>query len=290
MLNALGDAVSADELETALPKAPSGGVLSIDLLLAARQRGFDAGLVAGRAEDAQAEIAAGRPAILMLRLLDLPGARRDVFHYVVLDGHDPERNLYRFQFGDGKGRWATLEQLEKSWAAAGHALLLVRPRDETDAELRRAVLLEGSGRLDEAMALYRGVLAVRPESVRAWVDLGNAEASAGRGTQAEQAYRQALRISSEERDALNNLAWLLLREGRQLEEAEALATRAAAAPSPDRPLAQDTLARIQLARGRCEEAVRTFEEALASPDLSEATRGELQEGLDRVRRACARMN
>jgi len=58
------------------------------------------------------ELAEGRPAILMLRLLDAPGARRDIYHYVVVDGFDPPRGLCRFQFGDGKARWARLESLE----------------------------------------------------------------------------------------------------------------------------------------------------------------------------------
>lgn len=286
VLNVHGDSVSENELDAALPKPPGGGVLSVDLLLAARQRGFDAGLVAGRPEHARAEVRAGRPAILMLRLLDLPGAGRDIFHYVVLDGFDPGRGLFRFQFGDGKARWAAFEPLEKSWAAAGHALLLVRPREQTDAELRRGVALEDLGRVEEAAVLYRSVLTVRPDSVRAWVDLGNAEARRGQGEEAEKAYRKALRISPDGRDALNNLAWLLLREGRQLEEAEALAARAADQPGFDRPLAQDTLGRIQLARGRCEAAARTFTEALAAEGIPDSTRTELLEGLGRARSAC----
>ena len=286
VLNVLGDPISADELDALLPKPPQGGVLSVDLLLAARERGFDAGLVAGRAEDARAEIDAGRPTIVMLRLLDLPGARRDVFHYAVIDGYDPGRDLFRLQFGDGQTRWAPLERLEKGWKGAGHAMLLVRLRNETDADLQRGVALEGEGRAGEAAALYRRVLSVRPDSVRAWVDLGNAEASGGRNEDAENAYRQALRISPDEPDALNNLAWLLLKQGRRLEEAEALAIRAAGQAGPDRPAAQDTLGRIQLARGRCEEAARTFEEGLATAEVGEATRSELREGLDRALRGC----
>jgi tetratricopeptide (TPR) repeat protein len=262
-------------------------VLSVDLLLAARRRGFDAALVAGSAEALRSEVADGRPAILMLRLLDAPGSRRDVYHYVVADGVDPPRRLFRFQFGDGKARWAEIQRLEKGWKAAGHALLLVRPRADTDAALRRAVELEGAGRAEEAAALYRQVLAVRPDSVRAWVDLGNAEAVRGRRGEAETAYRKALAIAPADRDALNNLAWLLLEEGVRLEEAEGLAGKAAGPPGPDRPLALDTLGRIQLARGRCAEAARTFDEALASVEpIPESTRAGLREGLERARETC----
>ncbi len=123
--------------------------------------------------------------------------------------------------------------------------------------------------------------------MRAWVDLGNAEAARRRPDEAEQAYRRALEISPDDRDALNNLAWLLLEQGSRLEEAEALAAKAASRAGPDRPLAQDTLGRIQLARGRCPEAARTFGEALAAAEeLSEPTRARLREGLARAQEGC----
>jgi tetratricopeptide (TPR) repeat protein len=288
VLNTLGDAVTPEELAQTLPKARGGGVLSVDLLLAARRRGFDAGLVRGGAAEMRTEVLAGRPAILMLRLLDLPGARKDVFHYVVVDGLDSGRGLFRLQFGDGEARWTALPPLEKSWKAAGHALLLVRPKAVTVLELHRAVGLEEAGRLDEARALYRSVLDVRPDSAVAWTDLGNAEVKAGRPAEAEKAYREALRVAPHSDDALNNLAHLLLQQGSRLEEAEALAVRAAAVPGPERHEALDTLGRVQLARGRCREAALTFREALAVEELTEEARQELESGLGEAQRACSR--
>ncbi len=288
MLNALGDPVTARELAAALPRAPKGGVLSVDLLLGARQRGFDTALVAGSAEAIREEIADGRPVILMLRLLHVPGAGRDVYHYVVVDGSDPDRGLFRFQFGDGRARWAPIGGVERGWEATDRALLLVWPRTATEAALRRAVSLEAAGRAADASVLYRRVLSVRPDSLRAWVDLGNAEARQGKQDDAERAYRRALELSPDDRDALNNLAWLLLERGTKLDEAEGLAAKAASRPGPDRPPAQDTLGRIQLARGRCAEAARTFAEALASAEaVEDSLRAQLGEGLAQAERACA---
>jgi tetratricopeptide (TPR) repeat protein len=279
VLRAHGDPVSARELEAALPDVAGRGVLSLDLLIAARRRGFDAALATGTAEVVRGELTEGRPAILMLRLLDAPGARHDVFHFVVVDGIDAPRGLLRFQFGDGQARWARIESLEGSWRPAGHALLVVRTRADTDAAVARAVAFEGQGRLQEAEALYRQVLLVRPESVRAWTNLGNVAADRGRRPEAEAAYRRALELAPDDRDALNNLAWLLLAEGTRLEEAETLAARAALQPGANRPLALDTLGRIQLARGRCPEAAHTFQEALAAETLPAATRIGLGEAL-----------
>jgi tetratricopeptide (TPR) repeat protein len=286
VLGAYGDPHPAGELTALLPELPGRGVLSVDMLLAARARGFDAALVPGSADALGRELDAGRPAILMLRLLDAPGARRDVYHYVVADGVDPGRGLFRFQFGDGRGRWAPVESLERSWKAAGHALLVARPRTQTDEALARAVSLEAEGRLAEAEALYRDVLAVRPDSVRAWVNLGNVAADQDRRADAEAAYRRALAIDGGDRDGLNNLAWLLLEEGTRLEEAEALATRASAQAGAEQALALDTLGRAQLARGSCAAAARTLERALAADTRGDEARAGVERALQQAR-GCA---
>jgi tetratricopeptide (TPR) repeat protein len=262
LLNSLGDPATPQDLDAALPKAPGGGVLSVDLLLAARQRGFVASLAAGDPASVRTEVLEGRAAVLMLRLFDAPGRRRDVYHYVVVDGFDPRQGLYRVQYGDGQFRWAALAELEGAWKAAGHALLRIRPGDR-GAQIQRALDLETEGRREEARALYKRILVADPASVRAWTNLGNVEVSAGRPADAEQAYRAALAVAPADRDALNNLAWLLYEQGLRLEEAEALARRAVGESGPDPAPALDTLGRIQLAQGRCKDAERTFGEALA---------------------------
>src|SRR5262249_45357133 len=152
----------------------------------------------------------------------------DVYHYVVADGIDAPRGLFRLQFGDGKARWTELARIEDAWKPAGHALLVVRERGATDASLRRAVELEGQQRLEAAEALSHEGLELRPDSVRAWVDLGNVLADRGRPPEAEDAYRRALALDPDDADALNNLAWLLHEAGSRPDEAEALAVRAAA--------------------------------------------------------------
>ena len=286
VLNSLGDPVTEPQLEAELPPV-RGGVLSLDLVLAARRRGFEAALLRGDATTLRLEIEAGRAAILMLRLLDMPGQRRDIYHYVVADGFDPERSRFRFQFGDGKVRWASLGDLEGSWKAAGHALVRVAPGAPSLADgLRRGMALEREGRWAEAAELYRRLDTAHPRSLRVLVNLGNAEAAGGRRAEAEAAYRAALEIGPTDRDALNNLAWLLLADPARLEEAEVLATRAAAAPGVDRAPVLDTLGRIRLARGRCSAAAEAFSRALAEEPLPDRLRAALQSGLDAAR-ACS---
>jgi tetratricopeptide (TPR) repeat protein len=285
VLDALGDAVSEAELAATLPRAPHGGVLSVDLVLAARGRGFSASLVDGNEDAVRREIREGRPVILMLRLLNAPGRGKDVYHYVVVDGHDPRRRLFRLQFGDGKVRWTSLDRLEGAWKGAGHAMVAVSAPPAL-AQMRAAIELERAGRMDEAAERYQGILEVHPGALRAWVNLGNVESERGRPREAERAFRRALAISPTDPDALNNLAWLLLQEGSRLEEAEALAREAAGRRGSDQALILDTLGRIQSARGRCAEADSTFAEALGLPAVSPANRTQLEEARREAAQAC----
>ena len=285
VLNALGDPITDVELLAQLPHAPGGGVLSVDLLLAARQRGFSASLVSASEETLRKEILEGRPVILMLRLLNAPGRGKDIYHYIVADGVDPRRGLFRFQFGDGEVRWSTLERLEGAWKGAGHALLTIRRR-ESAPDLQTAVNLESAGQLDAAAEEYLSIIEKHPESVRSWVNLGNVRSRQARTAEAERAYRRALDLAPGDPDALNNLAWLLLENGSGLGEAESLARRAAARPGPDRPLVLDTLARILGARGRCDEADAIFGEALDLTDLPPELRSDLERAQRKTRQDC----
>jgi hypothetical protein len=255
-----GDSTSMQEWDAALPKT-RGGVMIIDLVLAARQKGFDARLVTGDVHVVEAELRDGRPVILMLQVIQAPGKGYDFFHYVVLDGFDPERNLYRVQFGDGKARWAPMERLESAWKSTKHATLLIHPANPNAEALRAAVRLEGEGKFALAADAYREVLSRDPSSVLAWTNLGNSEMQLGRRPAAEAAFRKALEHDADAADALNNLAWLLFEEKR-FEEAEPLARKAAAVVAPDPWLRLDTLARILQARGACEEASSVFRKAL----------------------------
>jgi len=91
------------------------------------------------------------------------------------------------------------------------------------------VAYESSGELDAAGKEYRKALKLDSKLVRARVNLGNLEAAKGRWSAAERCYRRALRDSTTDYDAMNNLAVALLKQGRRLDEAQMLAQRAVAA-------------------------------------------------------------
>ncbi len=270
-----GDPTTMDEWQAKLPKT-RGGVMSIDMVLAAREKGFDAQLVTGDRDLVQAEILAGRPVILMMQVIQAPGKGYDFFHYVVLDGYDPARRIFRTQFGDGRSRWTVIEALEDAWAKTKYATIVVRPRDPNAEALRAAVRLEEEGKLALAAHTYREILQKDPKSTLAWTNLGNAEVRLGRRASAEEAFRKALELEPDAADTLNNLAWLLYEEKR-MEEAEPLARKAVATTAPDPWMRLDTLARILAARGACDEARQTFDWAIKSvPESNKETRAELE--------------
>ncbi len=282
VLQHYGDATSMDEWNRTLPRT-HGGVLSIDLVLAARQKGFDARLITGDRSTVERELLDGRPVLLMLQVIQAPGKSYDFFHYVVLDGIDTDSRLVRVQFGDRKARWVRFDRLENAWKGGGHAQIIIAPKDPAAEALRAAVTLESSGKHADAAASYRRILNDHPRSVIAWTNLGNAEMQLGNKAEAEKAFRKALEIDPGSADALNNLAWLLY-EQQRLEEAEQLAHRAVAAPAPDEWMRLDTLAHIQLARGACNDALQAWERALE--DVPPGSRAEISKAMSDAREHC----
>lgn len=250
--------------------------MSIDLVLAARERGFDASLVTGDAALVAAEVSAGRPVILMLQVIQAPGKGYDFFHYIVIDGHDPVKNLYRTQFGDGRSRWARLERIEPAWKPTKYATVVIRPADPNAKALRAAVQLEEEGKYALAAQGYREILQKDTRSLLAWTNLGNSEMRLGRANAAEEAFRKALEIQPDAADTLNNLAWLLY-EQKRVEEAEPIARKAAMTKAPDAWTRLDTLARILAARGLCDEAKETFRKAVAEvPEHRKSERADIE--------------
>lgn len=285
VLNHYGDPVTEAELDAKFPKGRHGGVVSLDLLLETRRRGFEAELVRGDEALLIEKIQNGTPAILMLRIVNLPGARGDLYHYVIADGWDRDSGLMRFQFGDGRTRWVAPRKLDGAWEGAGRATLLVEPLSLEEA-LRRAVVLETRGNLDEARESYLHLIDRYPQTPVVWTNLGNVQVALGERDAAESSYRKAIELAPDDRDALNNLAWLMF-ESDRLEEAEPIARRAVELGGPDPHLALDTLGQILAARGNCDEAARAFSRALGSPTIDARSRAAAEAARMKAERRCA---
>jgi len=88
--------------------------------------------------------------------------------------------------------------------------------DETTV-LRAATGLEQVGRFREAALAYGAIIERWPDSLAAWIGLGNAAYAAGSLDAAEDAFRKATERHPDSAAAWNNLAHVLGRQGRRAE-------------------------------------------------------------------------
>ena len=116
---------------------------------------------------------------------------------------------------------------------------------------REGVTMMGQRRLDEAIAIFREVVAAQPSMLDVWVQLGHALLRVGRHRDAIDALKRAVVLDPGSPEPLLAIAVGQLRLG-ELAEAEEHA-RLAATREPAR--AREVLARVALARGDAEEAL-----------------------------------
>jgi len=109
--------------------------------------------------------------------------------------------------------------------------------------LNLGVSYERDGRLDLALREYERAASGAMES-RALTYQGNIHAARDDVAMAERKYRVALKVDRDNVMALNNLAWLLVRDGRSLDEAEGLIRRALEQNPEPRALYENTLQTI----------------------------------------------
>lgn len=148
--------------------------------------------------------------------------------------------------GAGRRRGAVPAALVLAVALGGCSHIVVLHDPLTAGEHNDlGVSYEAHGERDLAAREYRKALELDPRLVRARVNLGNVEAANGRWSSAEACFRRALADSATDWDAMNNLAVALLRQGRRLDEARALAGRAVAAGGERDSIYRATLAEVE---------------------------------------------
>ena len=137
----------------------------------------------------------------------------------------------------------------------------------TEQEFNAALELRRAGRLEEAVAAWRRLLAQDPALVPAHFNLGNALAALGRHEEAEVAFGIALALAPQDAQAAASLAIAQRAQGRHAEAAESFAR--AAALQPGRPELENDLANARYALGQADAAVAGLRRALEhSPEVA----------------------
>lgn len=169
--------------------------------------------------------------------------------------------------------WRRGKQLfDQGRFAEAEAMLLQEVELNPDGPGWRLIALARAARREprEALAAYDQALAWTPLDPRLLNDKAGALLDLGRAEEACGLYEKALSLAPRNALIMNNLAWGLARQDRDLPRAEDLA-RQAVDIRPDNPNFWDTLGLVQRLRGDNAQAARSYHQALRlDPGLAQA--------------------
>ncbi|MGE5338533.1 MAG: PA2778 family cysteine peptidase [Gemmatimonadota bacterium] len=246
-LNASGLSTTPEALQPEVYLPAREGSLQAEMLATARRHGRLAVTLPPRLDAVLAEIADGRP-VIVLQNLSLPIF--PMWHYAVATGYDLDRREIVLNSGLVERQPLPLEVFERTWARSGYwAMVAVAPErlprsPAPDVLLAAAVALE---RVDPRAALPAyDALTRRAPSLLAWIGLGNAAYATRDPARAAIAFGRATRLDPASGDAWNNLANALLALGRR-DEARSAALRAIALGGPRIERYRETLTTIEQA-------------------------------------------
>ena len=153
--------------------------------------------------------------------------------------------------------------LAKDFAKAESTL---RTAIERDPQLLEAYSMLGQiymrqNRADEALREFQRLAELQPNEVGPRTIVGVLQHAAGKVGEARQSYEAALRVDPTAVVAANNLAWMTMEEGGNLDVALQLA-QAATQRAPSSGVVRDTLGRIYYRKGLYSSAIAALEEAV----------------------------
>ena len=117
------------------------------------------------------------------------------------------------------------------------------------------------GSVDQAIAGYRSALQSNPRDIRIYVALGSLLETRNQWQEAEDLYKKALEIQPDYALAANNLAYLMLEHGGNINVALSLA-QIGRKGMPDSPNSADTLGWAYYQQGVYNAAIDLFQEAI----------------------------
>ncbi len=228
VLQASGAAITPEALVPQVYVPERKGSFAVEMLAAARRQGR---LVYPVAENLAAVLAALEQGYPVLVLQNNGLKIYPLWHYAVVVGADRSRERFILRSGVTERLELSFSTFERTWARAGYfAALILDPAtlpDSLDADqaIRQLAQLEKQGQAEAAQAGFWRAVLNWPEKKTAWVGLANASLALGDAARAESTYRELVRRSPQYGPGLNNLADLLLKQGRAA-EALPLAERA----------------------------------------------------------------
>ena len=230
---AAGIEVSPESLVEQVYLPGRKGSLQQEMMAATRRQGLVAYPLSPQIESILREVAAGNPVLVFQ---NLAFSISPVWHYAVVIGYDRDRNVLLMHSGRTERMEISLFAFERTWARGNYwSMVALSPkRLPVTAEpniygVAVAALERTSPRA--AQSAYATALKAWPEDRTALLGAGNAAYALGEYENAIKAYRQAVDRHADFADAWNNLAQVLLEQGRR-DEASKAVSRAVALGGP----------------------------------------------------------
>lgn len=241
-VNVLPEQLSA---EVYVPKRQ--GSFSLEIIASARQHGRLAYPLAPSLNAIFSALDAGYPVLVLQNngLKIYP-----VWHFAVVVGVDYARQQLILRSGVDKRLVLSFSTFEYTWARGNYwASLMIDPAQlpswlEADKTLQQLSILEKHGSARGAQAGYEQATQYWPNEKIAWLGLGNSSVTLGDVAKGETAFRELIRRFPDEVSGWNNLADLLLHQGRAR---EALPFAEHAVKVLDIPATQETLMAVKAA-------------------------------------------
>lgn len=230
VLTAAGYRADPAELARRVYLPAREGSLQAEMMAGARRQGALAVQAPDTLAGVLAEVAAGRP-VVVLQNLGLAISPR--WHYAVLVGYDLARSEVVLRSGLTRREVMAMRTFEHTWARSGYWAMLALPPGQLPLKTDRSALEKALAQQEKyaapaALSAWYTQAAQRwPDSLLFQIGLGNAAVAQGQTAAAESAFRSALQFHPDSVVALNNLANVLQQQGR-LNQALALAEQAVA--------------------------------------------------------------
>jgi tetratricopeptide (TPR) repeat protein len=209
VLNAQGVEVSPQALQPLVYLPERRGTLQAEMLAAAAHYGQLAVRIPPSPDSLLLELSAGHPVVV---LQNLGFEALPVWHYAVAVGYDLDKHEIYLRSGTDRRRTYALDDFLKTWSRSNRwAMVVVEsgtvPPSATERDyLSAASALERQNNHTVALRAFQAASRRWPDSYLAWAGTGNAAFSLARSSDAEEAYRQALRVRPDSASIMNNLA------------------------------------------------------------------------------------
>jgi tetratricopeptide (TPR) repeat protein len=209
--------LTPDDLIADVYSASLHGSLQPSLISAARQYGRVAYPIKGLKE-LFAEVNAEHP-VIVLQNLGLNWYPK--WHYAVVIGHENGGRTIILHSGAKAAERLSIQVFQSTWSRSDYWGLLVLPTDElpalvTEGKYLNAVAgLERTRQFEAAISAYKTAITRWPQSLSAWMGLGNSFYAQGDLLSAANAFNQAMQLYPSNGMPMNNLAQVFWEQGKK---------------------------------------------------------------------------